>query len=203
MEADYQQELKRKAFHFSALIFPIAYFFISPLIMIVITMIIASCTIYIDKVRHTNLLIQELVDKFFKDLMRERELSGGFMLSGASYMMAGFFITALLFPKGVAIASWLVLIISDSLAALVGKRMGTPRNYGKSIEGAIAFFVSSLMIGLFSYGFAHYHGGFMGLVLACLATTAVEYYSSQIGIDDNLTIPVTFGAVMTMCGWIL
>lgn len=203
MEADYQQELKRKTFHLSALIFPVAYFFISPLIMIVIMMIIASCTLYMDKVRHTSPLIREFVDKFFKDLMREKELSGSFVLSSASYMMAGFFVTALLFPKGVAIASWLILIISDSLAALVGKKIGVPRNNGKSLEGSIAFFVSSLMIGLLSYGFAHYHGGFMGLVLACLATTAVEYYSSQIGVDDNLTIPVTFGAVMTILGWIL
>lgn len=203
MDAGYLQELKRKAFHLSSLIFPITYYLISPWIMIIVTMIIASFTIYIDKVRHSNLLIQELVDKFFKGLMRESELSGGGKLSSASYMMAGFFITALLFSKGIAIASWLVLIISDSLAALVGKRIGIPRNYGKSIEGATAFCVSSLMIGLLSYSFAHYQGGFIGLMIACVATTAVEYYSSQIGIDDNLTIPVTFSSVMTICGWVL
>ena len=156
-----------------------------------------------DRGRHANPLIQEVVDKFFKDLMREKEFSGSFALSGTSYMMAGFFITALLFPKGVTIASWLILIISDSLAALVGKKIGVARSTGKSFEGSIAFFVSSLMIGLFSYSFAHYQGGFMGLVLACLATTAVEYYSSQIGVDDNLTIPVTFSAIMTVLGWVL
>lgn len=203
MEVDYQQELRRKTFHVSAIILPITYFFVPKLIMIVIMMIITSCTIYIDKARHTNLLIQELVDKFFKNLMREKELSGSFAFSGTSYMMAGFFITALFFPKGVTLASWLILIVSDSLAALVGKKMGIPRSNGKSLEGSAAFFVSSLMIGLLSYSFAHYQGGFMGLVLACLATTYVEYYSARIGVDDNLTIPITFSTIMTILGWIL
>jgi dolichol kinase len=165
-------------------------------------LIITAITIYIDRERHSNELVRGLVEKFFGSLLREREASGTFVLSGTSYMMGGFLITALLFPKGIAITSWMVLIISDALAAIVGMRIGTATNHGKSIEGAVAFFISALVIGVLSYGFIPHHANFFALFLACLLTTAVEYYSFQIGFDDNFTIPVTFAATLALFGWI-
>ena len=200
---DYGHELRRKAFHLSSLIFPLIYFFTPKFQMTIIMMILAVTTIYIDRIRHHNEAVKELAEAFFGSLLREREASGTYVFSGISFMMAGFFITALLFPKGIAIASWLVLIISDALAAIVGMRIGKATNHGKSIEGAVTFFISALLIGILSYFLAPHHAGFFALFLACLMTSAVEYYSFQIGIDDNFTIPVTFATTLAFFGWII
>jgi dolichol kinase len=200
---DYGHELRRKAFHLSSLIFPLIYFVTSRLQMTIIMMIVVATTIYIDRMRHYNEAVKELVETFFGSLLREREASGTYVFSGLSFMMAGFFITALFFPKGIAVASWLVLIISDALAAIVGMRIGKPTNHGKSIEGAVTFFISALLIGIFSYFLTPHHASFFALFLACLITSAVEYYSFQIGIDDNFTIPVTFATTLTLFSWII
>jgi dolichol kinase len=195
-----QFEINRKIFHMTSLILPILYIFTSKPVAIIGLLIIAGSTIAIDTARHYNPKVQELVDKFFLQIMRPHEKSGGFKLSGSSYMMAGFLITAIIFPKGVAIASWFVLIVSDSCAALFGRKMGTPNNYGKSFEGAAAFFVSAVLISVISHAIVPYHTSFWALTFASLAASAVEYYSPQIGIDDNLTIPISFAIMISILG---
>ena len=193
-----QFEINRKIFHMSSLLLPILYIFASKVVAIIGLLIIAGSTIALDTARHYNPKVQELVDKYFLFIMRPHEKSGSFKLSGSSYMMAGFLITAIVFPKGVAISSWFVLIISDSYAALFGSKMGTPTNHGKSFEGAAAFFVSAVLIGVISHAIVPYPTGFWSLTFAALGASAVEYYSPQIGIDDNLTIPISFAILISI-----
>ncbi len=202
MSSEYSDELKRKAFHMSSLAFPLLYCFTPRLLMIIILLAVAAATIYVDINRHRSDALKDLVDKFFGHLMRSSERHNPEAFTGASYMMAGFFLTALLLPKGIAISSWLVLIFADTAAAIVGKRIGVPTNHGKSIQGSVAFFISALMIGLLSYTFIPHHASFFALFLAAAAASAIEYYSFQVGMDDNFTIPITFGFVLAIVGWI-
>lgn len=190
-------ELKRKAFHCASIIFPIIYIFSTKLSMVIILLLSAGIAISLDISRHYNKTIQGIVDKFFASIMRKEELSGGLKLSGVSYMFLGFFISAVLFSKGLAIASFMVLIVSDTIAAIVGKKFGSTKKDDKSIEGAGAFFVSALLIGAFAYTLWPYEAGFFGITLAALATSAAEYYSKNLGINDNLVIPLTFGLTIS------
>lgn len=199
-DKDMQTEINRKIFHMASLVFPIFYAFVSQFVAIIVLFIIAGCTITLDIARHYHPKVQELVDNFFSSIMRPHEQSGTFRLSGSSYMMAGFFITAVFFAKGVAIASWLVLIVSDSCAALFGSKIGKPTNYGKSFEGSVAFFVSAVLVSTIAHMIEPYHTNFVVIILAAASTAAVEYYSPQIGIDDNLTIPVTFASLIGLFG---
>ncbi len=198
-----QIEINRKLFHMASLVLPIFYVFTSKVVAIIVLFIIAGSVIILDIARHYNPKVQVLVDKFFSSIMRPHEQSGTFRLSGSSYMMAGFFITAIVFPKGVAIASWLVLIVSDSCAALFGKKIGKPNSYGKSVEGSVAFFVSAVLVCIISHLVVPYHTNFWALIFAAIGASAVEYYSPQIGIDDNLTIPITFAALISIFGWMI
>ncbi|MES2215265.1 MAG: diacylglycerol/polyprenol kinase family protein [Pseudomonadota bacterium] len=193
-------ETKRKIFHISSAIIPIIYIFMPKLWMVMILTLVAFGTSAIDTTRHYHPKIQALVDKFLLQFMREREKNGSFVISGASYMMSGFFLTTLLFPKGVAIASMFVLIVSDAAAAIVGTRVGKPLENGKSIAGSAAFFMSAILISTLSYSFAHYKTNFLIIILASLITTAVEYYTSFIKIDDNLTIPLAFASSIILLG---
>lgn len=124
--------------------------------------------------------------------MRPAEQSGSFRLSGSSFMALGFLITAIFFSKGLAITSWLILIISDCLAALVGTKIGTKLENGKSLEGSIAFLISSIFISMLVYFFVGYHTSFIVIIMSSLATTISEFYSKELAINDNLSIPITY-----------
>jgi dolichol kinase len=90
------------------------------------------------------------------------------------------------------------LIISDTLAALVGKKVANPTENGKSIEGSVAFCVSAIMIGILSYTFHSYSATFMNIIIAAIVTTLVEYHADKLKINDNLAIPVIFGLILTV-----
>jgi dolichol kinase len=116
-------------------------------------------------------------------------------------MFLGFFITTVLFSKGTAISAFLVLIVADTAAAIVGKHVGKEYKYGKSIEGTSAFFLSAFLIGLLSYTMFDYGASFFTILIASIASSAVEFYSNKYNIDDNLAIPVTYGMVISILGF--
>jgi len=200
---NYNLEIKRKAFHCMSIVFPIFYLITSKLTMVMVLTVITGIAVSLDISRHYNPAIQAWVARFFTTIMRPDETSGNFKLSGVSYMFLGFFITCLLFSKGVAISAFLVLIVSDTFAALVGKKIGKPMANGKSIEGSIAFAASAMLIGMLAYTFHTYGTTFSGIVIASGVTTWVEYNADRFDINDNLAIPVTFGSVVAVWGWLL
>jgi dolichol kinase len=99
-----------------------------------------------------------------------------------------------LFPKVIVITAFAILIVSDSAAALIGRRIGRTPFLKKSAEGTAAFFVTAVLVVLLSpkitYAFSEYAIG----IAAALVGTIVE--ASGIGIDDNLTIPLSIGGAM-------
>lgn len=185
-------EIRRKIFHLSSLIFPFTYLFISKTSMSIALSFIALLTVLLDKYRHHNQKIKVLIEFFFSSLFRKLEKTGNFKLSGISFMMSGFLITCLFFPKGLVITSWLILIISDCLAAIIGIKFGTPTKYGKSIAGFIAFMMSAVLISIVSYFFIGIKTSFIIIMISCFITALIEFYAKKIKINDNLTIPVTY-----------
>lgn len=189
---DFNFEKKRKIFHLTSIIFPLVYMFIPKLYMLSILFLITPIILYIDTSRHYNAKIKIIVNNFFEGIIRKNEESGTFKLSGASFMCIGFLFSALLFSKGLAITSWLVLIIADPLAALIGIKIGTPHISGKSLEGAFAFLSASIFVSIICYFFIGYDTSFMVIIISSSLTALGEFYSKKISIDDNLLIPITY-----------
>jgi dolichol kinase len=185
-------EIKRKAFHLYGIILPFLYLCIPKSFMVFVLFLVTPCVLYIDISRHYNYKIKDLTNKIFSKLMRKKEESGSFTLSGASFMISGFFLTSLFFSKELVITSWFILIISDSVASLVGIKIGTPKISGKSIEGAIAFLSSAIFISILCYFYIRYNASFLSILISCLVTAMAELYSEKINIDDNLLIPITY-----------
>jgi len=196
-------EIQRKTFHLYSLIVPIFYLFVSKLIIIVSLFLLMIFVLYIDISRHYNLYVQKITDIFFAKIMRVEERSGLFRLSGSSYMVVGFFLTALLFSKGLAISSWCILIISDCLAALVGIKIGTKLNNGKSLEGSIAFLSSAILVSMIVYFFIGYSTSFTVIIISSIITTISEFYAKSLAIDDNLLIPLVYCLSTTILVFIL
>ncbi|MCC8417724.1 MAG: SEC59/DGK1/VTE5 family protein [Rickettsia endosymbiont of Bryobia graminum] len=188
----YAFEVQRKTFHLCSLIVPIIYFFITKKPAIITLFLFTSCVLYLDISRHYNFRVRKLTDRFFSHFMRNHEQSGSFSLSGSTYMALGFFITALLFSKGLAIASWFILIIADTLAALIGTKVGVKMENGKSLEGSIAFLASAIFISMIVYFFIGYNTSFSIIIVSSIITTLSEFYSKELSVNDNLSIPITY-----------
>lgn len=185
-------EIKRKTFHLCCFIVPLFYFFVSKLVITSLLFLILITVIPLDMLRHYNVSIRNLINKFFEKIIRPEEASGSFKLSGASFMMAGLFLTSLFFSKGLAITSWFILIISDCLAAIVGTKIGKPLENGKSLEGSVAFLSSAIFISMLVYFYFGYNTTFLIIIISSIITTIAEFYSKEFNINDNLSIPVIY-----------
>ena len=200
---DLNFEKKRKIFHLSSIIFQLFYLVISKITITSLLLRITIITLYLDISRHSNVKINKFVTRFFAKIIRLEESNSSSALSGISFMMLGFFLTAFLFPKNLVICSWLILIISDCLAALVGIKVGNSLSNGKSIAGSITFLASAIFISILVYFYLGYNTTFIIIIISCAITTAVEFYSKDLRINDNLSIPLSYCLFTTILSYII
>ncbi len=181
-------ELKRKAVHLATLVIPIGYSLTSD--TAVLTFLVPFFLLYlaVDLLRHFHPGLASLFRKyFFGKVLREKEEP---TLMGSTYFLFSSILTILLFSKPIAIASLLILILSDTAAALVGKGFGRVPLFGKTLEGSLAFFATSLLIVWLYPGLDRLSGS-----VAALGASVIE--ALPIPLDDNLTIPLVAGTLMS------
>jgi dolichol kinase len=194
---DFTFEIKRKLFHLLALIFPISYVITTKLNMSIALTIITGFTLFMDISRHYNEKIKGVVELFFVKIMRKNEKNTKF-LSGASNMALGFLLTALFFPKNITIMSWFILLIADCNAAIIGIKYGKALFNGKSLEGSIAFFLTSIIIGaISSFLITDYKISISAVLLSAVTATLVEFFSGSWNINDNISIPLSYAIIMS------
>jgi glycerol-3-phosphate acyltransferase PlsY len=130
----------------------------------------------------------------FKPVLREKEMSH---LTGASYMLLASIIALLAFPRDIAVLALSFLAVGDVVATLVGQWAGRRKFLGKSLEGELACFIACVAIG---FGFNFYYAGLNftlpTIILGSVCATLAE--ALPLPIDDNLTMPLFAGVVMTI-----
>jgi len=184
-------EITRKIVHLATLAIPIGYTVIPEETVLLIVLLLFLGFLSVDLLRHYHSGVASLFGKyFFGNVLREEEKP---TLMGATYFLFSTILVILLFQKSIAIASLLILAISDTAAALVGKGIGKIPVFGKTLEGATAFFLSALLIVWVYPGLDRFPGS-----LAALGASVVEIL--PIRVNDNLTIPLVAGAIMFFCG---
>lgn len=191
-------ELSRKTFHIMGLLCPLIYVFMPKSIAITLTTLAAAFVVYVDIYRHSNSFIGHWVRFFLGNIMRQEEISTK-KLASCSWMFLGIAISCIFFTKNIAIFSWIILFVCDSAAAIVGSKYGS--NFivdKKTVEGSFAFFILTIILGMFFYFFFPSSFSFLGLVLAAGATTYAELYSKHYGIDDNISIPLVAGFCLSL-----
>lgn len=195
-----KEEIKRKSVHLSSLWMPAAYVFLEEYTMLWLIGVLLAGMAAIDVLRRRVDWIKSIFTTYCGGIVRSHE---GKELLGATYVLLGAWLTIFLFPKIVAIMALLVLVIADTAAALIGKRYGRHALFDKSWEGSIAFFVSAIVCVMATYIMLGEPGAtpwlftiFPGTV-ASAAATWVELHARRWRIDDNILIPLTFGAVWT------
>jgi dolichol kinase len=187
-------EINRKLLHLSSLWIPVIGFMLPFDSALILFLTIGIAVLSIDAGRLIPGKISKLsfgVIKIFKlsDLYRKSE---HLKLSGASYMLFSTIISFLIFPGDIFFISLTILIICDSLAAIIGVKYGNHKIYdNKSWEGVIAFFISALILSIcFSIHFKH---PIINAIIASFVATIGETFASKLGLDDNLVIPLVFG----------
>lgn len=198
IESDYRIEVIRKAIHLVSLSIPLTYYFIpkSTALILVIPLMVAFLTV--DIARYYHKPVEEWFYKFFGFLLRKRESDKKKKtLNGATYVLISATICIIFFPKIIMIIGFSILIISDITAALIGRRFGKHKFIAKSLEGSLAFFVSAIVVIALTPKIEYLPSEYLIGIAAALVGTIAEALPADI--DDNLSIPISVGAVL----WLL
>jgi dolichol kinase len=180
-------EIKRKIVHLATLVIPVGYALTSEEMVLLFLVPFFLALLLVDLLRHLHSGMASLFRKYFFGRVLREEEKPTFM--GSTYFIFSTILTILLFPKPMAIASILILILSDTAAALIGKWIGRVKIFGKTLEGSTAFLITSLLIVWIYPNLNRFSGS-----LAALGATWIEVL--PIKVNDNLSIPLVAGAIM-------
>lgn len=192
----FQQECKRKSIHLSSLWIPLALVTLGRQDSLTLLLIVTPLVAMIDIGRHYIAPLGRLFGALFSGILRPHERDKK-TLTGANYLLIGALGTVWLCDEAVAVATLLVLVVSDTAAALVGRAYGRHRVMDKSLEGSAAFFLSALAMAALTGFYYSEPAKFYAAALASSAlATLTELYARQIKLDDNLLICLSFGGIM-------
>lgn len=193
-----KQELYRKLFHILLFIIPVLFIKLGKNDFLRIFIPISASIIMLDYYRCRSDKLNNIASKVFKIIMRDTEINQK-KLSGMSWVFGGALINFLIFDAIIAVTGFCILIFADAMAAIIGKSIKSRQFYEKSRAGSLAFFATSVLVILISglyfecrplfYFFAIFIASFV---------TFIEAYPSFFIVDDNLSIPLTFGICMTL-----
>jgi acyl phosphate:glycerol-3-phosphate acyltransferase len=198
------REIRRKSFHVLAgMSIPVLYYlflgwehltgrpytYLAQWILVAATAAILA----VDVIRLRHQFFKIVFIDFFGPLLRRHEIDA---LTGATYLMLSSTICILVFRSEVAIAAISFMVIGDALAAVIGRSIGKPVFFGKSLEGAAACLAGCLLVGTV---IAFLPGSALRLwPMACGALTATVAELLPFQLDDNITIPLLSGLVMNL-----
>ena len=128
----------------------------------------------------------------FQPILKQSETTE---ITGATWFLVAAFFTFYFFGPQVAIPVLMFVAVGDPAAALVGAHFPGPRLWNKSPAGAVAFVAVSLAAWaiLSALGFGSWT---WPVVIAAVVAATVEL--APLPADDNLTVPLIAGAVMTL-----
>jgi len=178
----YRYELIRKLIHLSNLVIPLFLFYNDKHFVLMILAPLSISFIFLDFLRLKTKIIAKLYNQYFSIITRDFE---SHRLTGASYVFFASCIVIYFYPPNIAIPALLIMSISDSMAAIVGEKYGKIKIFNKTLEGSIAFFLSSICIIIF------FDLHLLPAILSIIITTLVES-SKFLNIDDNLSVPLSF-----------
>lgn len=202
MNISYKQEILRKLIHLSSLwMVGVIYLLPKPIALIIFGVLLIG-NIFVEYAAYRNWpVLTHAFHMLFGKMMRAKEKEKGFHFSGAPYVLAAAFLSTTLFPTIAAMFGLTVMLLSDTAAALIGRKFGTHKIAlsNKSVEGSIAFWITGFIV-LLIYVFAFHLPdlsilqGMIAITLAMLA----EIYEKKIRIDDNLSIPMICSFLLTL-----
>lgn len=187
-----KDELPRRLFHTcSCLVFPIIALFLPRDIFLLLLVSVTALFLFFELIRFHFPTMNNWFLTHFRILLREKETA---KLTGSSYLLIASVISFLVFDRSIAVLSFAFLAVGDPVGGAAGTRWGKRKIRGKSLEGSLAFFLAALIFGLLLNMVTKVD--MLVLFLGVLGATLIEFLS--LPPDDNLTIPLFSGGLMTL-----
>ncbi|MDR0931718.1 MAG: hypothetical protein LBM70_01685 [Victivallales bacterium] len=196
----YTEELKRKLIHLSSLWMVFAVVLIpnswvtAGVFALLLAITVGAERAYVRRVP----IISQIYAFLFGHMLRKTPKPGAWLVSGGAYVLMSALLVTVLYSQVAAGGAMTVMLTGDAAAALIGRRFGRHKTAnGKSLEGVAGFILVgglALTIYLFLIGASWqlFLAGFVALFPACMA----EFYSKQIHIDDNFSVPLIVGVFL-------
>lgn len=195
---DLRYEIARKTIHLSSLSIPVIYFHVSKEVALIVLVPLFAGFFLVDLLKNFIPPVSVWYHNTFDSMLRAHELEDNKThLNGATYITMSALLLVLFFTKLLAVTAFSMVAVSDTLAAIVGKAFGKHRFGHKSVEGSMAFLISSLVIVTVVPGL----DPLIGVVMA-VSATVTEAFMVQFGkfkVDDNLAIPLVSASVGLLC----
>jgi len=192
-----KNELLRKAIHLSSVVIPISYYFLEKNFLLIIVGAGTAFMILLDLARKVFPAVNEFYVKMMGFVLRKHETDvKKHFFTGGTFYAIGFFLTLLLFKREIAAPGLMIMIICDTLAALIGKFYGKHSLWNKTFEGSITFFISGAAIIFLTPKVTTEFTEYIFALIALLVVTIMEALPWEL--DDNVMIPVSFGLIYTI-----
>ncbi|MEO8666854.1 MAG: diacylglycerol/polyprenol kinase family protein, partial [Ignavibacteria bacterium] len=189
-----KNELLRKAIHLSSSVVPISYLYLSKDIEVFILCVISTLMIIVDLTRTRVPVMRDLYLRYLQPILRSHELEDNKpVFTGGTYLILAYLLCVIIFPKPISVTAMFIIIFSDSAAAIFGKVYGKHFIGNKTIEGSLAFFISAVIIIILTPKMTGLMMEYYIGIVSALLTTVFELLPLKI--DDNLSIPLFFGAI--------
>ncbi len=130
-----------------------------------------------------------ICSKFIGQLIRRHERKGDFI--GATYILLSTCCTIALYSMPIAVAALSFIIVGDAFAAIIGRKFGRHWFGRKSLEGSLACLAGTIIVAVCAPELP-----FAVALIGAATATIVEAFSVKV--DDNITVPIASGLIMTI-----
>lgn len=189
-------ELLRKSIHIASTAIPIGYYFLDKKLVLSIIIPVLIILLIVEVLKYRSEVIYSLYLKLFKPLLRNHEFERKkFRINGASWVLIADVLCIILFPKLLAITGMMILSLSDSLSAIVGRVYGKKQFApNRSYAGTITFFVVGVIIIFLTPKYNYNSLEYIFGIIAVAFATFID--SINFPTDDNFSIPLSASAVL-------
>ena len=174
-----------------AIIFAVLYLYWPQRLVLIFVGSVALLFILVDVMRFILHKANELLTVRIKTFLKKGEAR---RFSSMTMFLVAAFIVLLVFKQDIAIAALTFLIFGDMFSKIFGLGFGRTRLFEKTVEGSVAYLGGVLICGYVLY--TTLHMPVLLLLTGAVAAMVAEFV--PLGIDDNFTVGIVSGAVMTV-----
>lgn len=173
-----------------AIFFIVFYICYSKMVALIIIGCVCLVFIFLDIIRFIHKGTNELLTVRIKSLFKKHESK---KFSSMTIFLVAVFITILLFEIEIAFAALTFLIFGDIFSKIFGLSFGRHKIFKKTVEGTLAYIGCALICGYIIYTVLEIP--LILLILGGITAALTEVLSLRI--NDNFSVPIISGAVMT------
>lgn len=192
----YGAEIGRKTLHLLALAIPLGMWLLCLPTALYVLGVCTAVAVAADVTRAFSPVFNDWIRWIFGPLMRETELpetGTDVILNGATCVLVGALLLALIFPLRVAVPVLTMTMLADAAAALVGRGLGR-HPWGRlsaTVEGSAAFVLTGVTVMALFPALA-----FVPAAASVLAAAIVE--ALPLPVNDNIRVPLVAAAVLAV-----